>query len=143
MGQAGLGGTGAGLITIALVTVMGGVVVGGVLYQHEIAAFVRRLRQRLSPAPEPPVGPPIERIASDVRRLRAELQALTPGLPMARRIGISRAYDDRLADACRALDVPDTLADSGSLRPPPRAAAHLPESDGCINLRSDDLSELT
>jgi hypothetical protein len=28
---------------------------------------------------------------------------------MARRVGISRAYDDLLSYACRALDVPDTL----------------------------------
>ena len=109
MGQGGLGGTGAGLITVALATVMLGAAVGAVLYQREIVTLARRRLQRLSPAPSPRPGPPIERIASDVRRVRADLRAQTPGLPMARRIGMTRAYDDLLADACRALDVPDTL----------------------------------
>jgi len=85
-------------------------VLGGVLYQHEVAGVALRLFRRVSPVPEPPDGPPIERIASDVRRLRTELRSLSPGLPMARRIGISRAYDDLLVGACRALDVPDTLS---------------------------------
>jgi len=109
MGQSGLG-IWQGLITIAPATVMLGVVLGGVLYQHEVAGVALRLFRRVSPVPEPPDGPPIERIASDVRRLRTELRSLSPGLPMARRIGISRAYDDLLVGACRALDVPDTLS---------------------------------
>lgn len=57
-----------------------------------------------------PVGPPIERIARDAHRLRAELLATAPGTPMARRLGLRQAYDDLLADACRALGVPDTLS---------------------------------
>lgn len=60
-------------------------------------------------APLTPVGPPIERIASDARRLRGELRATAPGTPMARRLGLRKAYDDLLADACCALGVPDTL----------------------------------
>jgi hypothetical protein len=98
-----------GLVVLALVTLLLGVAVGGVLYQHEIAALRRRLTHRVSPPPELATGPPIERIARDVRRLRAELLATTPGTPMARRIGVTRAYDDVLADACRALAVPDSL----------------------------------
>jgi hypothetical protein len=110
MGHGLLDGPGGGIVVVALVTLMLGVTVGGVLYQHETAALLRRLALRVSPPPEPPAGPPIERIARDVRRLRPELLAPTPGTPMARRIGICRAYDDLLADACRALDVPDTLS---------------------------------
>jgi hypothetical protein len=30
---------------------------------------------------------------------------------MARRLGLSGAYDDVLSDACRALGVPDTLSE--------------------------------
>ena len=107
MGHGGLDGTGGALVTVALATAM----LGAVLYQHEIVTLARRQLRRLSPAPESPVGPPIERIASDVRRVRAEFRAQTPGMPMARRIGITRAYDDLLADACRSLNVPDTLSD--------------------------------
>ena len=110
MGLAFPDGPLGGLLVIALVTLMLGVTVGGVLYQHGIATFFRRLTHRVLPPPEPPAGPPIERIARDVRRLRAEVLAPTPGIPMARRIGVARAYDDLLVDACRALDVPDTLS---------------------------------
>jgi hypothetical protein len=100
---------GHGLLIIALVTVMLGVTVGGVLYQHEVAALLRRLAHRIWPPPEPPAGPPIERIVRDARRLRAELLIPAAGTPMARRIAVSRAYDELLADACRALGIPDTL----------------------------------
>jgi hypothetical protein len=99
----------AGVLTIALVTLMLGVAVGGVLYQREIGAFYRRVKHRLRPPPEPPGGPAIERIARNARRLRAQLLATTPGTPMARRISVTEAYDDLLAEACRALGVPYTL----------------------------------
>ena len=98
-----------GFLALALATLMLGAAVGGALYQRERAAWFRRLGGRVSPRPEPPAGPPIERIGRDLRRLRAELLAPTPGAPMARRTGVWRAYDDLLGDACRALDVPDTL----------------------------------
>lgn len=109
MGHGLLDGPLGGFIDIALVTLILGVTVGVTLYQHEIAALLRRLASRISPPPEPPAGPPIERIVRDARRLRAELLAPSPGTPMARRVGVRQAYDDLLADACRALDVPDTL----------------------------------
>jgi hypothetical protein len=81
------------------------------VYRREMGfeRTVRRLLGWIAPAPEPPAGPPIERIARDVRRLRAELSAVEPGTPMTRRVALSGAYDDSLADACRALGVPDTM----------------------------------
>jgi hypothetical protein len=97
------------LFVIALVTAMLVVAVGGALYQREIGMWYRRLVQWVSPPIEPPAGPPIERIARDVRRLRAQVMATTPGTPMAKRVGAWQAYDDRLCDACRALGVTDTL----------------------------------
>ena len=110
MGNGFPDGPTGGLVLLAIVTLLLGVTVGGVLYQHEIGALLRRLTHRVSPPPEPPVGPPIERLALDLRRLRAELLlATTPGTPVARRIGATRAYDDALAEACRALAVPYTL----------------------------------
>ena len=71
-------------------------------------AVARRLRI-LPPAPPTPLGMPIERIVTDLRRIRP--QAMTPasGMPMARRRGIVAAYDDVLLDACRALGVPTAL----------------------------------
>jgi hypothetical protein len=99
-----------GLLVIALVTLVQCAILGAVLYQHEVGRVCRRLVRRLLPAPEPPVGPPIELIAGNARRLRAEMAAIPTGTPMARRIGLAGAYDDVLADACRALGVPDTLS---------------------------------
>jgi hypothetical protein len=99
---------GRGLAVIAMCTVMLGTAVGGALYHHEITQRLRRIAHRVSPPPDAPVGRPIERIVLDARRLRAEL-APTAGTPMARRVAVSRAYDDLLADACRAVGVPDTL----------------------------------
>jgi hypothetical protein len=99
-----------GLVVIALGTLWFGALVGGALYQREIGRILRRLERRVVPAPEPPRGLPIERIARDARRLHAELATVSSGTPMARRLGLSSAYDDLLAAACRALDVPDTLS---------------------------------
>ena len=98
-----------GPFVVALVTLMLGVAVGGVLYHAEIEAFFRRLYHRVKPPPEPPASLTIERIARQARRLRAELLATDAGTPMARRLSVVKAYDDLLAEACRALDVPDTL----------------------------------
>jgi hypothetical protein len=100
---------GKGILMIALATAMLGAAVGGALYHREIAKSYRRLANRISPPPEPPAGPPIERIVRDARRLRAELVP-SAGTPMARRIAVSQAYDDLLIDACRALGIPDTLS---------------------------------
>jgi hypothetical protein len=99
---------GQGLLFIALVTVMLGVAVGGALCHSEIEQWIRRLANRIWPPPERPAGPPIERIVRDARRLRAQLVP-NAGTPMARRIAVVRAYDELLADACRALGIPDTL----------------------------------
>lgn len=110
MGHGLLAGPFGGLLVIALVTLGFGAVVGGALYHAEIERLVGRLRRRVAPAPDPPVGQPIERIATNARRLRAELATISIGTPMARRRGLSRAYDDVLVDACRALGVPDTLS---------------------------------
>jgi hypothetical protein len=98
------------MVTLVEVTVFLVLLVGAVLHQHEIVRAARRLRERVSPPPEPPAGRPIDRIASDVRRVRREFLRPAPGLPMARRLALSMAYDDLLLDACRALEIPDTLS---------------------------------
>ena len=67
-------------------------------------------RKRFSPAAPPvPAGPPIERIAADARRIRAELQRAPANLPVARRRGWLEAYDDVLVTACRSLDLEQRL----------------------------------
>jgi hypothetical protein len=99
-----------GLAVIALGTLWFGALVGGALYQREIGRILRRVERRVVAAPELPGGLPIERIARDARRLHAELATVSSGTPMARRLGLASAYDDLLAEACRALDIPDTLS---------------------------------
>lgn len=98
-----------GLLAVVIATLMLGATVGIALYQGELARSFRRLVDRVSPAPPPPAGPTIQRIARDARRLRAELIS-APGTPMARRLGAEKAYDDLLCDACRALGIDDTLS---------------------------------
>jgi hypothetical protein len=99
----------AGLVVIALVTLFCGAIVGGVLYQAKIVHGLRRLVGKFSPPTPNPQGPPIERLGCDVRRLRRELLTVAPDTPSARRIGLQRAYDDVLGDACAALEIADTL----------------------------------
>jgi len=111
MGRQGLiDGPLGGIVMVAVITMALGALVGGVLYQQEIAALLRRLARKIVRPRERPAGPPIERIARDARRLRKQVLSCPPGTPMARRIGVCQAYDDLLAYACRALGVPDTLA---------------------------------
>ncbi len=75
----------SGFLAAALVTVLLGLFVGGVLYQHELTARLRRLRA----------------------------EPTHPGNAtfMARRTGTWQAYDDLLAEACRALGIPDSLTE--------------------------------
>jgi hypothetical protein len=61
-------------------------------------------------APLGPVGPPIERIAADLRRLavqRVDLATRSPVWFSA----VQRAYDDRLTVACRELEISQHLAE--------------------------------
>ena len=103
-------GPARGLLVITMVTLALSALLGGVLNQQKIGRSLGRLARRLARKPEPATRLPIERIARNARRLRAELATLPSGTPMARRRGLSYAYDDLLADACRALDVPDTIS---------------------------------
>jgi len=81
-----------------------------VFYFLELLDLVDRLRRRFGPAPPPqPAGQTIEELARALRRLRPQVLAPAPGLPKARRVGTTAAYDDLLAAAATALDVPDTL----------------------------------
>jgi hypothetical protein len=99
------------VLTFAVVSSTFVATVGGLLYVVEIAANLRRLANRVRRPPVRPTNPPIEHVGRTARRLRAELHALEPDTPMARRLGLSLAYDDILAVACHSLDVPDTLTE--------------------------------
>lgn len=94
-----------GLLAVVACTVMCGVVVGGALYADSLGRFVQRHRRR----PPQPVGRPLERVVADVHRIRAEVLSPAPGASKVRRDATLAAYDDVLAEACRALGVPDHL----------------------------------
>ncbi len=65
--------------------------------------------ERLSPPPPPPLGPPIQRLAADLRRISANLDALVAAGPIPGRIlrvrSTTAAYDQTLLLACQALEV--------------------------------------
>ncbi|MGB8384267.1 MAG: hypothetical protein WCG47_24000 [Dermatophilaceae bacterium] len=114
MGPVLLDGPAGRVLAFAFASLTLIVTVGGLLYLPEIAVMLRRLANRVRRPPVLPTNPPIEQVARTARRLRAKMRALDPDTPMARRLGLSLAYDDVLAAACHALDVPDTLSE---LRP--------------------------
>jgi hypothetical protein len=101
----------AGLVALVVCTLMLGAALGLALCQDELRRAVRRVRERLSPPPPAPSGPAVEDVAAALRRVRRDVLATAPGTPMARRRGTLAAYDDLLAQAARALGVPDLLTD--------------------------------
>jgi hypothetical protein len=60
---------------------------------------------RAAPRALTPDRPPIEKIASDARRLHKLLETLPPGTSFVRASGVGRAYDYVLAIACEQLEV--------------------------------------
>ena len=58
-----------------------------------------------------PAGPPSRRWRRTCNRMRAATLAPEPGASKVRRDATLAAYDDALAQACRALGVPDPLTD--------------------------------
>lgn len=60
-----------------------------------------------------PAGPPVERTAADLRRLKG-LLAEPCHLSAVRYDGLRQAYDRLLVDACETLEIPQDLDRSGS-----------------------------
>jgi hypothetical protein len=73
----------------------------------ELARRAHLLRKRVPP----PSGPPLEKLAADLRRLRAEVRHPRPGIAMARQRGIVAAYDGVLISTAAVLEVPTTLGE--------------------------------
>ena len=71
----------------------------------------RRLRRRRLHVVEPTANRPIETIAAHVRRLGGEYHGGHPGRSFVKSEALRRAYDDALAEACRALEVATNLLD--------------------------------
>jgi hypothetical protein len=75
-------------------------VCGAILW---VPRLVNRIKRRRPPAE--PTGPPIEKLAADLRRVHRVLTHYEPGTPVVRRIGTLQAYDQLLVQACRAVGV--------------------------------------
>jgi hypothetical protein len=77
------------------------------------ADAVGRRWRRLRPAPAQPVGQPIEDIAASLRRLQRWLDSYADSRPIPGKatkvFAATIAYDRVLAEACRALQVPEGL----------------------------------
>jgi hypothetical protein len=74
------------------------------------ARLDRSMTQAVAGEPAEPAGPPIEQVAADLRRLAGQR------LDLAHRsavwhAAVERAYDDRLAVACRELRVEEHLTE--------------------------------
>jgi hypothetical protein len=81
---------------------------GPALFDLLVGAASLRRRRRRGPQP---VGPSLESLVADLRRLRAEVRG--PGPPtQVRRVALLAAYDDVLLDVCRAADVGSSLAEA-------------------------------
>jgi hypothetical protein len=61
--------------------------------------------------PARPAGPPLEKLAADLRRLRPAARMPRPDVPMAQQRRSLAAYDAVLVATARALDVPTTLGE--------------------------------
>ena len=62
-----------------------------------------------APEPPQPTGPPIERLAADARRIRAEIRRAPSGIPVAKMRGWLEAYDDVLVTVCHTLELEQRL----------------------------------
>lgn len=69
----------------------------------------KRVLARFRPPAPAPAGPPIQRLAADLRRVHRILAETAPGTPAARRAGTRLAYDALLVQACAALGVEERL----------------------------------
>ena len=102
-----------GLLRILGSTALFAIVVGGVFYRREVMAWSVRVGRRLHLLPPPapvPVGLPLERVARELRRLGPEARRHRQGAPKAKHQSVVAAYDDLLLEACRAVEIPTTLA---------------------------------
>lgn len=99
------------LLAMAAITVIGALAVGLALHHHRLRSWTRRRLDRALPRPELTQARPFEQLARDLLRVRADLLAIPPGTPMARRRGTIEAYDELLAEACHELGLDDSLGD--------------------------------
>ncbi len=102
----------SGLLEVVAISLIPVVVVWTCLHLRDIFTTSVSLGRRwhlLRTPPAAPTGPPLEKLAADLRRLHPEARSPRPGVPMARQRGIVAAYDGTLVTTARALAVHTTL----------------------------------
>jgi hypothetical protein len=105
--MAGAGGVLANLILFAVVCIAPTVLFWCALRAPRLLRWL--LEKRAKPAQ--PQGPPIERVAADLRRVHRLLAGYPAGTPAARRLGTRQAYDELLIQACRQIGVSHRLTE--------------------------------
>ncbi|MTD56183.1 hypothetical protein [Amycolatopsis pithecellobii] len=69
----------------------------------KVPRWADRIAERHRARRVSPDGPPIGRLAADLRRLHRDLEQLPPSAPVVRRRATNQAYDALLAQACHAV----------------------------------------
>ena len=105
-----------GILAVVALSLAGALVLRLLLHSPVVINWVAdealpRLRRRLGHRPEEPAGRPIEEIASSIRGLGAEFHGGHPGRSWVKSEAFRRAYDEALAEGCRALEVDSDLLD--------------------------------
>lgn len=102
-----------GLLRILGSTALVAIVVGTVFYRREVMSWFVRVGRRLHLLPPPAptrAGLPLERVARELRRLHPEARRHRQGTPNLKYQSVVAAYDDLLLEACRAVEIPTSLA---------------------------------
>jgi hypothetical protein len=88
-------------------------------WHTRLANALAVLWRRIRPPKPQPAGPPIEDIASNLRRLQRWLDTYADPKPIpgkaTKLTAASNAYDRVLIEACHALDIPEGLDDTDGL----------------------------
>ncbi len=101
-----------GLLGLSLAALLPVVALWVLLHPARIGEWVLSVLRRCHLVRPPSIElprPPVEQLAADLRRLAVAVRDLPRGTSRARQRGLQMAYDDVLAAAARALDVPHVL----------------------------------
>lgn len=98
-----------GLLALVALAMFPCLVVLVVFADNLFSAIARTARRTRFRSPVEPTGPPLEQIAADLHRLGHSRHETVPG--SVRHTAVTRAYDRRLAHACRALDLDEYLTE--------------------------------
>jgi hypothetical protein len=106
----------AGVIKLAAAALLPVALLYLMMHFDQVCRVVLRVLRwcHLVPKPKPPAPPPrvpLENITADLCRLSTALRDVPPEASRARKRGLLLAYDDVLARAALALDVPEALAE--------------------------------